>query len=96
VWLEGLGQLKNPMISLRIEPTTFQLVAQRLSHLCYRMFPQNRSSTNYTVSGNLLVHPAQPQVTSFHPAFHHIENEMSFMLANQPQASQFYLVVTEL
>jgi hypothetical protein len=27
VRLEGLGQLKNPMASLGIEPTTFRLVA---------------------------------------------------------------------
>jgi hypothetical protein len=27
VWLEELGQLKNPMTSLRIEPATFWLVA---------------------------------------------------------------------
>jgi hypothetical protein len=27
VWLEGLGQLKNPMTSLGIEPATFWLVA---------------------------------------------------------------------
>jgi hypothetical protein len=28
VRLEGLGQLKNPLTSLGIEPATFQLVAQ--------------------------------------------------------------------
>jgi hypothetical protein len=27
VWMEGLGQLKNQMISSGIEPATFQLVA---------------------------------------------------------------------
>jgi hypothetical protein len=27
-WLEGLGQLKNPMTSPGIEPATFRLVAQ--------------------------------------------------------------------
>jgi hypothetical protein len=35
-WLEGLGQLKNPMTS-GIEPATFQLVAKCLNQLCYRM-----------------------------------------------------------
>jgi hypothetical protein len=27
VWLEGLGQLKNPVTSLEIEPANFQRVA---------------------------------------------------------------------
>jgi hypothetical protein len=27
VWLEGLGQLKNPIISSRIKPAIFGLVA---------------------------------------------------------------------
>jgi hypothetical protein len=27
VWLEGLGQLKNPVTSSGIKPVTFQLVA---------------------------------------------------------------------
>jgi hypothetical protein len=34
--LEWLGQLKNPMTSLRIEPATFQLIAQCLNDLHYR------------------------------------------------------------
>jgi hypothetical protein len=34
--LEGLGQLKNPMTSLGIEPATFWLVAHCLNQLhCY-------------------------------------------------------------
>jgi hypothetical protein len=37
VRLEGLGQLKNAVASLGIEPVTFRLVAQCLSQLCYRM-----------------------------------------------------------
>jgi hypothetical protein len=35
VWLVGLGQLKNPMISSGIEPATFWLVAWCLNHLHY-------------------------------------------------------------
>jgi hypothetical protein len=35
VWLEGLGQLKNPMTSLGIEPVTFRLVVKCLNQLCY-------------------------------------------------------------
>jgi hypothetical protein len=37
VWLEGLGQLKNPMTSSKIEPATFQLVAQWINKLCYHV-----------------------------------------------------------
>jgi hypothetical protein len=29
VWLEGLGQLKNPVTSLGIKPMTFWLVAKK-------------------------------------------------------------------
>jgi hypothetical protein len=36
VRLEGLGQLKNPMTSLRIESATFRLVAYCLNQLRYR------------------------------------------------------------
>jgi hypothetical protein len=35
--LEELGQLKNPMASLGIEPATFQLVAHCLNQLPYRV-----------------------------------------------------------
>jgi hypothetical protein len=35
VWLEGLGQLKNPITSSGIKPMTFQLVAYCLNKLCY-------------------------------------------------------------
>jgi hypothetical protein len=34
VRLEGLGQLKNPVTSLGIEPMTLQLVAQCPNELC--------------------------------------------------------------
>jgi hypothetical protein len=37
VWLEGLGQLKNPMTSSGIKLTTFWLVAQCLNQLCHRV-----------------------------------------------------------
>jgi hypothetical protein len=37
MWLEGLGQLKNPMTSPGIEPATFWLVAQCLNQLRYRV-----------------------------------------------------------
>jgi hypothetical protein len=39
VRLEGLGQLKNAM-TLGIEPMIFQLVAQCLNQLRYRILPQ--------------------------------------------------------
>jgi hypothetical protein len=35
VWLEGLGQLKNPAISSGIEPATFWLVEYCLNQLFY-------------------------------------------------------------
>jgi hypothetical protein len=35
--LEVLGQLKNPMIPLGIEPATFRLVARYLNQLPYRV-----------------------------------------------------------
>jgi hypothetical protein len=37
VWLEGLGQLTNPVTSSGLEPATFQLVAQCVNQLCYCM-----------------------------------------------------------
>jgi hypothetical protein len=37
VWLEGLGQLKNPMTSLGIEPATFRPVAYCLKQVHYRV-----------------------------------------------------------
>jgi hypothetical protein len=37
VRLEGLGQLKNPMISTGIEHATFRIVAQCLNQLRYRV-----------------------------------------------------------
>jgi hypothetical protein len=37
VCLEGLGQLKNPVTSLGMEPMIFQLVAQCLSQVCHCM-----------------------------------------------------------
>jgi hypothetical protein len=40
VRLEGLGQLKNPVTSSRIEPTTFRLVALCLNPLWYRVPPK--------------------------------------------------------
>jgi hypothetical protein len=37
VQLEGLGELKNPMISSGIEPATFRLVELYLNQLQYRV-----------------------------------------------------------
>jgi hypothetical protein len=37
VWLEGLGQMKNPMTSSGTEPVTLRLVAWCLNHLRYRV-----------------------------------------------------------
>jgi hypothetical protein len=39
VRLEELGQLKNPVTSSGLELATFQLVAQRLNQLRYRVPP---------------------------------------------------------
>jgi hypothetical protein len=40
VRLEGLGKLKNPMISSGIEPVTFRIVAQDLNQLRCRVPPK--------------------------------------------------------
>jgi hypothetical protein len=53
VWLNGLSQLKNPITSLGIEPTTFRIVAKRLNQLHYRVPPQ---SINRTLSKSGLLH----------------------------------------
>jgi hypothetical protein len=37
LWLEGLGKLKNPMTSSKIEPATFRLGVQCLNQLRYRV-----------------------------------------------------------
>jgi hypothetical protein len=36
-WLEGLGQLKNPLTSLGTETTTFKPATQLLTQLCYHI-----------------------------------------------------------
>jgi hypothetical protein len=41
VWLEGLGQLKNPVTSYGIELATFRLVTYYLNQLRYRVPPPN-------------------------------------------------------
>jgi hypothetical protein len=51
VRLEGLGQLKNPVTSLGIDPVTFRLVAQCLNQLRYRVPQGNivpRKSTYFS------------------------------------------------
>jgi hypothetical protein len=50
VRLEGLGQLKNPMTSSKIEPATFRLVALCLNQLHYRV-PRLSLSNNRFSSG---------------------------------------------
>jgi hypothetical protein len=45
VWLEVLHQLKNPVTSSGIIPTTFQLLAYCLNQVCYRM-PRNVSNSS--------------------------------------------------
>jgi hypothetical protein len=47
VQLEGLGQFKNLMTSLGVEPTTFQLVSQCLNQLHYRIYV-NAHSKHHT------------------------------------------------
>jgi hypothetical protein len=47
VRLEGLVQLKNPMTSSGIDPVTFRLVAQCLSQLRYRLFPDVWNETSF-------------------------------------------------
>jgi hypothetical protein len=37
MWLEGLGQVKNPMTSSGTEPVTFWVVVQCLNQLCCHM-----------------------------------------------------------
>jgi hypothetical protein len=58
--LEGLGQLKNPVISLGIEPATFRLVAYCLNQLRYRVPPaysvENEISAYSYLVANLLAH----------------------------------------
>jgi hypothetical protein len=44
VQLEGLRQLKNPMISSGLDPATFRLVAQCLNQLGYRVPPLQETS----------------------------------------------------
>jgi hypothetical protein len=39
VWLERLGQLKNPVTSSRIEPAISRLLAQCLNQLRYSVSP---------------------------------------------------------
>jgi hypothetical protein len=39
VRLEGVGELKNPVISSGIEPATSRIVAECLYKLCYLVFP---------------------------------------------------------
>jgi hypothetical protein len=48
--LEGKGQLKNPMTSAGIEPTTFFLVAQCLNQLLYRVHRVVTGCFNYSIT----------------------------------------------
>jgi hypothetical protein len=43
--MEGLGQLKNPVISLGIEPVTFQLIGRCLNQLRYHVPPEPKGAT---------------------------------------------------
>jgi hypothetical protein len=52
VWLEGLGQLKNPMTSLGIEPVTLQLVAYWLD-INFKLF-RNFTLNSYNLSGHMV------------------------------------------
>jgi hypothetical protein len=55
VWLEGLGQLKNPMTSSGIETATFRIVAYCLNQLRYRIRNKN-ASLSVTFSDRQLIH----------------------------------------
>jgi hypothetical protein len=59
VLLEGLGQLKNPVISSGFEPATFRLVAKYLNQLRYRV-PPFFLETNHCLSTFIRKNPVVP------------------------------------
>jgi hypothetical protein len=55
VWLEGLGQLKNPMTLSVFEPATFRLVAECLNQLRYRL-PQAATGSSSIIAWTIRNH----------------------------------------
>jgi hypothetical protein len=55
LWLEGLGQLKNAMISSEIEPETFRIVASCLNQLRYCVPPIPMGACSNAVDNKMAV-----------------------------------------
>jgi hypothetical protein len=84
VWLERLGQLKNPMTSSGTEPATFRLVPQCLNKLRY---PVPLYTTRGKTRGNTC------QDIRLRPAFEHANSEWELDRWTRWKWKPFYCVV---